>query len=262
MELEVIKRLPKTPTQKPPIVFIHGAFIGAICWDVHFLPYFAKQGYPAYAVSLRGHGKSGGNLRSASIQDYVEDIASITLNLEEAPIIVGHSMGGMVAQRYMEQYPCQAVILMNSVSPNGINSSAFYMSLTDPLLFQQFGVLQSFGTHFINPVAMKRALFSPNMPDEKVEEYFTYMQNESHQAVLDLLNLEMPPHRPTNIPMLVLGAENDVFFPPAIVYWTASTHRADMKIFPKTAHGMMLELNWQSVADYILNWLDKQKLAK
>lgn len=258
MELEVIKRLPKTPTNKPPIVFIHGAFIGAICWDVHFLSYFAKQGYPAYAVSLRGHGKSGGNLRSAGINDYIEDVTSVTATLEQAPIIVGHSMGGMVAQKYMEKHPCRAVILMNSVSPNGIGSSAFYMSLTDPLLFQQFGVLQNFGTHFVNPVAMKRALFSPEMPDKKVEEYFMYMQNESHQAVLDMINLDMPPHRPDNVPMLVLGAENDVFFPPAIVHWTASSHRADVHVFPKTAHGMMLELHWQTIADYMLDWLGKK----
>jgi pimeloyl-ACP methyl ester carboxylesterase len=45
---------------RPPLVFIHGGFAGAWCWDVHFLDWFATRGWECHAPSLRGHGESEG----------------------------------------------------------------------------------------------------------------------------------------------------------------------------------------------------------
>jgi len=56
--LEVRKRLPATPSRKPPLLFVHGGNLAAWCWDEHFLNFFADKGFRAVAVSLRGHGAS------------------------------------------------------------------------------------------------------------------------------------------------------------------------------------------------------------
>jgi pimeloyl-ACP methyl ester carboxylesterase len=61
MQLEVLTNI-KQVTQRSPILFVHGAWHGAWCWE-NFLPYFADRGYGAYAVSLRGHGASQGRDR-------------------------------------------------------------------------------------------------------------------------------------------------------------------------------------------------------
>jgi pimeloyl-ACP methyl ester carboxylesterase len=58
--LEVRSRLPARATRKPPLVFIHGGYGDAWCWEPYFLPWFAAKGWPAYALSLRGHGSSSG----------------------------------------------------------------------------------------------------------------------------------------------------------------------------------------------------------
>ena len=58
--LEVVSRLPKRATRKPPLLFVHGGYCDAWCWTPYFLPWFAARGWPAYALSLRGHGASGG----------------------------------------------------------------------------------------------------------------------------------------------------------------------------------------------------------
>ena len=58
--LEVRKRLPANGSRKPPLLFVHGGYCDAWFWEPYFLPWFAAQGYPAYALSLRGHGASVG----------------------------------------------------------------------------------------------------------------------------------------------------------------------------------------------------------
>ena len=58
--LEVRSRLPARATRKPPLIFVHGGYGDAWCWEPYFLPWFAAKGWPAYALSLRGHGTSSG----------------------------------------------------------------------------------------------------------------------------------------------------------------------------------------------------------
>ncbi len=68
---------------------------GAWIWE-HFLGFFAARGYPAYAVSLRGHGGSEGDLAVASFEDYVDDVETAAKAIGSEPVLVGHSMGGLV----------------------------------------------------------------------------------------------------------------------------------------------------------------------
>ena len=63
MRLEIIARAPAAEPRPTPLLFVHGAWHGAWCWDEHFLGYCARRGYAAVALSLRGHGGSGGRGR-------------------------------------------------------------------------------------------------------------------------------------------------------------------------------------------------------
>ena len=78
-DLEVLCRMPAGEARPTPLLFVHGAYTAAWCWDENFLPWFAEQGYAAYAVSLSGHGASRGRpyLDSFSIADYVADVAEV-----------------------------------------------------------------------------------------------------------------------------------------------------------------------------------------
>jgi pimeloyl-ACP methyl ester carboxylesterase len=75
--LEVIDKGATSASHPHPLLFVHGAWHAAWCWDEHFLPYFADRGYRAVALSLRGHGGSATPkpLRALSFTDYIEDIA-------------------------------------------------------------------------------------------------------------------------------------------------------------------------------------------
>lgn len=257
IKLEVISRLPEKQLYSTPLLFVHGAYTAAWCWDEYFLPYFAQQGYASYAVSLRGHGNSSGNLYFASLADYVEDLAQISQTLKIPPILIGHSMGGMVIQKYLETYSwATAVILMASVPHLGLWLPSFRFGLAHPILSWQLYLMQYISWQFMTPLGMKNILFSKQVSDETIQKYFTRMQNESQRVLWDMLWLDLPKRDPCcSLPMLALGAKDDIIFPPSLIQWTAKKYGAPCYIFPHMAHAMMLEPHWQQVAEKILSWL-------
>lgn len=76
--LEMIGKGATTNKHPVPVLFVHGGFHAAWCWDANFLDYFANRGFRAVVVSLRAHGGSTTTqrLESCSISDYIEDVGS------------------------------------------------------------------------------------------------------------------------------------------------------------------------------------------
>src|SRR5882757_8649207 len=103
MRLELISHVPDPALHRTPILFLHGAWHGAWCWEDNFLPYFAQQGFAAHAMSLRAHGLSDGrpHLRWISVDDYVTDLVQVVKALPQTPIIVAHALGAYVLQKYL-----------------------------------------------------------------------------------------------------------------------------------------------------------------
>ncbi len=261
MPLELLTRLPTVTPKPTPILFVHGAWHAAWCWDEHFLPYFASKGYASHALSLRGHGSSPNNqsLRWTSIHDYVTDVLEIANSLPTPPILIGHSMGGYIVQKVLEQYAAPAAVLLAAVPPSGTLASIVRGTLRHPLALTKVTLTMTMYHAIGTPQLSKDLLFSPTMPDDLAHTYFTRLQDESFRAiVLDAALLARPRPAAVKSPMLVLGGANDNVFTTAEFHATAHAYNTQATIFPDMAHDMMLESGWQSVADTIINWLDKQ----
>jgi pimeloyl-ACP methyl ester carboxylesterase len=109
--LELLERRPETDDGRPPLLFVHGLGHGALCWE-NWLDAAAAAGYPAYAVSLRGHGGSSGRLRTALLGQYVDDVVRTAAELPRPAVLVGHSMGGLVVQQALTRYAAPAAVLV------------------------------------------------------------------------------------------------------------------------------------------------------
>lgn len=256
--LEVLAHSPEGRAPHPvPLLFIHGAYTAAWCWEEHFLPWFAELGYAAYAVSLSGHGGSRRKslLDNFSIADYVADVEAVVTALPAAPVLIGHSMGGMVVQKFLERHDSPAVVLMASVPPQGLFSSAIGLMFQRPSLFEDLNSLMAGGHPRLE--SLREALFHQPVEDERMREYYRRCQPESHRAVWDMTLFNLPRiaamHRP---PMLILGAGHDQLIPPALVEMTGRSYGLPAEIFPDLGHGMMLERDWLPVARHIAAWLE------
>ncbi len=258
-KLEIISRRPEGKARRFPLLFVHGAFSHAAIWDINFLPYFAGLGYEAHAVSLRGHGGSEGRglLPWHSLQDYVADLEDTVPSFGSPPILIGHSMGGMVVQRYLRSAKVPGAVLMASVPPYGMWDSTLGMVFRDPMLAHQLSMLMTFGPGLINIKSVRRALLSDRVPDSELDHFESLFQSESQRVVIDMMTFDpfSPPLDPS-VPMLVLGAADDAFFTAAQVETTAQAFGTQATIFPDMAHGMMIEPDWKAVADTIAAWLE------
>lgn len=260
MQLEIISRYPDATPKTVPLLFVHGAFACARIWDVYFLPYFARKGYQAHALSLRGHGASAGReqLSGWSLADYVADLTQAVAGLERAPVLIGHSMGGMVIQKYLELQRPAGVVLMNSLPPQGSLPSLWGMLVSNPLLVYRLALIQIFGDAFATPDVMRQALFSDSLSEAQLRAFYPLLHRESQRVSLDLLGLDpLRLDRRPDIPLLVMGAGRDAFFSAGLVRDTARHYQAQCVIFPKMPHAMMLEDNWQQPAEYLLHWLNR-----
>ncbi|MCB1857713.1 MAG: alpha/beta hydrolase [Gammaproteobacteria bacterium] len=259
LPLEVISRRPQEPNGKPPLLFVHGAFAGAWCWDEHFLPWFARQGYESHALSLRGHRGNGSNddsVHRMGIADYVADLAEVAGTLDRPPVLIGHSMGGYVVQKYLVNHRASGMVLMASVPPTGLAGPAFSIATSHPLLMWQIGLFQLFGMHQTSTGLLHDALFSDAKPRHETSKYFPVARQESIRATIDMYAPGLP-RSPSfdGTPVKVLGGAMDKLIAPLHVFWTGIYHGVRSEIYADVGHAMMLDVHWERVAEAIHDWL-------
>lgn len=261
--LELIQKGTSTESHPAPLLFVHGSWHAAWCWDEHFLDFFAERGYACYALSLRGHGASHGQeqLRRNRIADYVDDVADTVARLPTCPILVGHSMGGFVVQKYLEQHTASGVVLLGSLPPTGAWRPTLYIAGRHPISFAKVHASLRLAPVVATRELVRDLLFSASTPDEQVNAYHQRVEDEGYLAFLDMLVLDLVRTRRVNrVPTLVLGAEHDTIVSRRQIRRTAALYGAEVEIFLGMGHDVMLEPGWQGVATRIDGWLTDQGL--
>lgn len=262
MKLDLLEHHPSCEAHPTPVLFVHGSWHAAWCWE-NFLPYFAEHGYHAYALSLRGHGNSEGyeKLRWLSAaRDYVADVAQIVQRLDAPPVIVGHSMGGYILQKYLETNTLPAGVLLASMPVMGTLRFGYRYALRHPWPFIK-AHLSLNPWHMVATTALsKDTFFSDNMPDPETARHFSRLSGESFLAELEMMGLAPPRPNRVDTPLLVLAAEKDRVFSIAEEQATAQAYHTKAEVFQHMAHDMMLEAGWQKVAGRILDWLKERGL--
>ncbi|PJZ58312.1 alpha/beta hydrolase [Leptospira barantonii] len=253
-----VKKTKTSSQNRPPILFVHGAWHGAWCWKDCFVPHFQKAGYEVYSIDLRGHGNSpngSGSFRWNSIRNYVQDVEKIIGSLPQTPILIGHSMGGLVVQKTLEKTNAPKAVLLASVPPHGVFRITLELLVKFPIKF-----LKVLGTLSLLPIVEDKKIarelfFSKLLNEDKALGYASKMQNESFLAFLDMLLFCLPSPKKVKTPILVLGGEKDRFFVPWEVKRTAKAYQTEAEIFSGMGHNMMLDAGWEKVADRIETYL-------
>ena len=247
--LELIEQLPSQDQGKPPVLFVHGLGHGAWCWQ-NWLGFMADAGYPAYALSLRGHGESGGSLLGSHLGHYVEDVIKTATSLPKQPVIVGHSLGGLVVQRTIASYPAKAAVLVAPVPARpGV------------------GPLALIARH--HPADAAKILAGGSLPlrydylfkglgEDEADRYLELCGKESALAQFQVLLHKPSPPPLGDAPVLVLGTPDDRLIPLGDVRDTARRYSAPLLEFPGMGHDLMLDEGWQRPAEAMVDWLDSE----
>ena len=246
--LEIVERRAPGDPDRPPLLFVHGLGHGAWCWE-HWQSAAADAGYSSYAVSLRGHGNSPGRLRTSRLGHYADDVIEVATALPAPPVIVGHSMGGLVVQQVLARYAVRAAVLVAPIPAHPAVSSLVAIARRHPLDALR---IVAGGSLPLRPEYLFHEL-----PDDDADRHAGRCGGESAVVQYQLLM-----HRPARTPLgsppvLVLAAPDDRLVPIRGVRSTAARYGADVVEFPGMGHDLMLDARGREALAAMLSWLDK-----
>ena len=252
--------MPEPAFQRPPLLFIHGAWHGAWCWDDHFLPWFAARGWECAAVTLRGHGagRTEPSVQWTATAAYLQDIEGAAAMFSQPPVLIAHSLGGYLAMRLLEKRPYPAVALLTPVPVTGSLPAFLREFRRTPRLVGRACVRADPALLLATPQLARHFLFTEHTPEVTVRRAHERLCGESMMATLETaLRLPNPAAiRRQQTPLLVLAAGHDGLFSVAEQRRTARALNADFALVEDAGHDLMLDSAWPRAARLLHDWLE------
>ncbi len=168
--LDASAMLPQAPTEHPPIILIHGAANSALVWT-YWQRELATRGWPSYALNLRGHGRNRIDLSRTTMHDYADDVRTLVTQLARPPVIIGWSMGGLIAMMVAARGAAAACVGLAPSTP---------ARQIDPSVTQRTGEFgaEEYGITSLDPEDQ------PAMPDLDQEERAIALASLSQESRL------------------------------------------------------------------------------
>ena len=247
------------------ILMIHGAWGRAEVWG-EFRGYFEALGYRCDAVTLRHHGGDPAapphpELATTSLLDYAADLEQTLRQYPEPPIVMGWSMGGLLAQMMAARGLARAAVLLMPASPRGIFAlklsviRSFLSGLTT-WAFWRKSQRQTFGEAVYSMLHL--------MPEDEQRKIYEAFGHESGRAMaeigfwlFDLKRASQVDPKQVTCPLLVVAGKEDRITPASVVKQVAKRYGAEYVEMENHAHWVVAEPGWRDVAGVAADWLEK-----
>jgi pimeloyl-ACP methyl ester carboxylesterase len=264
-------------TNPTPVIFIHGLWLHASSWQP-WAGLFAGEGYQPLMPGWPGDCDTVAETRDnpESVADYgVDDVvnhyAAIIATLPAKPVLIGHSFGGMIAQKLLAQELAGAAVAIDAAQIKGV--------LPLPL-----SALRSTLPVFKNPANKHKAV---SLTPEQFRYAFGNALSEEESDALcrrwaipapgrplfEAASANFNPHASTKVdthnssrgPLLLISGGKDHTVPESVVRATLAQYRhseavTDIIDFPGRGHSLIIDSGWKEVATTSLDWLRRQSL--
>jgi pimeloyl-ACP methyl ester carboxylesterase len=255
--------------QQRSIVFIHGLFNNSAVWE-QWKSFFTQKGFTCYAPDYPYHEGDPGALRAnpdarlaqLTLPEVVEHLRKFIVALPDpAPILVGHSMGGLIVQKLIAQGVGAAGVCITSAPPKGVVSFQWSFLRSNLPVVNPFkgnsifyGSKDWFYTSIANSV-------SKSDSDRAFEAFFVPESRNiprSSTGKAGHIDFKAP-----HAPLLFIGAEQDQITPMSLNQQNVRAYRdqnsiTDFKAFPNRSHFICGQPGWQEVATYVAEWLQQR----
>ena len=235
----------------PPLLFLHGAFGDHSSFE-NFVRYFSDEGYDCYALSRRGrHGVSPKDLSGVSVEDYYQDVEKMVAAIKEKPILLGHSLGGLLTLRIAEDRKCSAAVLLASAPPGMWIPPVGSL----PKLMPYMGTMMR-GKAFLMSDEGFGSLALNCVPEDQRKVVTDMFVPESGLILRELMfgaiRVEV---KKVEVPVLCVGALDDRLMAKRTIRSTARRFGAELQEHPGHGHFFVQEPGWEKIAQGILRWL-------
>jgi pimeloyl-ACP methyl ester carboxylesterase len=255
---------------KETILMIHGMWCGEWCWEKYKF-FFEHNGYRCITPTLRHHGiqpfaEPDAQLGTCSLLDYVRDLEREIDRMDKMPILMGHSMGGLLAQILGSRKPVKALILLSPASPYGINTIKSCVLKSFFSMMTKWGFWRKpFRQTFNEAVYSMLHLF----PVEEQEALYNRLVFESGRAASEIGFWHLDSGKAAKVdksriicPVLVVSGAQDRITPVSVVRKVAQKYDevSTYMEFNNHAHWVIGEPGWEEIAEYILSFLKNEGL--
>lgn len=241
----------KTPT----LLFLHGMWGDAAFWN-RFRRKFEGGGFQTEAITFLHHDKpqDSSRLRHVGILDYVAQATRVIEALPDRPVIVGHSMGALVAQKLAESGMAKAMVLVAPVAPAGISCSTWSSFRCISGNLHQIALQQP----FVIPWRQScYGLLNTLSPREMAAIYGSFV-HESGKAMREIVTGAVAvDEREVSCPVLAIVGSEDRSTPPSVVRKIAAKYHADYREYEGLCH--YLGVAWDAIDD-VVEWVSAQEL--
>ncbi|MCY3410679.1 MAG: alpha/beta fold hydrolase [Candidatus Heimdallarchaeota archaeon] len=256
--MKLTEYLPEVVKDNRKILFIHGMWHNQRCWD-EFIPFFTEAGFTCYSFNLTKHGeeRQPKQMRRQSIKRYLMDVNTAIQQIEGDVILIGHSMGGFLIQKYMEKNKVDYAFLLTPVPHTGTFLATIRFASRYPLTFLKM-IFTFDMIEMINDKKRYARMFLTKGTD--VDSQFIHVNNESFRAYMDTMVFNLP--RIKKIKKLnfdsrifIYAADDDAFFDDDELKKTARKLNAEFREFDDLGHNLLVGPGSDKVAQSILKEL-------
>jgi pimeloyl-ACP methyl ester carboxylesterase len=249
------------------LLMIHGGFCGGWYFD-GFRAYFEQAGWTCLTPDLPYHdtraidGDADPHLAEMGIADYTQAMTRVVDGLEEPPIVIGHSLGGLITQQLAAKGRCRAAILLTPAAPWGI-PPATADEVAAAMGLMAAGPFWSMALTPVFEIAAGNSI--DKLAPEEQRQVFERFTPESGKVLFESMFWHLDLNRAAAVeasnvtcPMLCVAGGDDKVISPATVKRVADTYAsaASYQEFAGFSHWLIGEPGWQTIAQACADWID------